>query len=237
MHSSTSTVVFDRSRRNPARPDGLPTTRTLVRYASDGAEGPSMITALVRVRRSDASPRRGSRPWHRAAWPPSRCCQSHPPHPARRYGQGGITRSADGSTTATTSPRDQSRFCSVSSTVTSSPGRAPLTNTTRPSSALASASPPATKRSGRTVTTVDAHPASVGAIACAKLGRWAIRTRSGTGTSATRSPFPPASVARRCGSSVRIRRRRRRRTGATPSSTATKCGMPKTPGGMVTSQS
>ena len=38
MHTSTSTVSFDRSRRKPARPDGLPTTRTLVRYARDGAD-------------------------------------------------------------------------------------------------------------------------------------------------------------------------------------------------------
>ena len=83
-----------------------------------------------------------------------RCCQPHPPQPARRDAHGGVTRSGAASCTVIVVARAQSFLAVTTSASTVSPGRAPRTNTTRPSSSRATASPPAAKRSGRSVSVV-----------------------------------------------------------------------------------
>ena len=178
--------AFARRGTRPAR-RRVAATRTVVRYPVGSTPPPSSTAGSATPPGppqgvEHESTRRADR-WASMVM----CCQPHPPQPARRDGQGGVTRSGEASTTATVVARAQSFFSAVSSASTVSPGSAPRTNTTRPPSSLAIASPPATKRSGRrhvsTVTDAEAMAARY------RRCRWPVRSRS------HRRCCPPTSPA------------------------------------------
>ncbi len=138
-HESTGTTSWERYRRSPARPARVTAKRIRVRQPRPSSSS-GRDSTLRSLHRSGASPPRRTRlsritdAFNAPCASSEACCQSQPPQtPA--YGQGGITRSADGRSTDSVSARTN-RPCfgaSVTRTRTRSPGRQWRTNSTWPS--------------------------------------------------------------------------------------------------------
>ena len=137
------------ARRKPNFPSALTAMRTVVRVPSEATCPPTVMSAssIFAVRLSAS---RTICTFASMCCETSRCCHEQPPQPRSTFGHGGVTRWAEGSMMAATSPRAKSFLAWVICTSTNSPGSAPGTNTTRPSARCPSASPPATNRSKRT---------------------------------------------------------------------------------------
>ena len=130
-HVSIEHRFVRRWRRNAARPSST-RARTVERYPVGGSEtGSSRGGSSTAPMRRNASRTMSS--FSRGCAAGAMCCQPQPPHPARANSQGGVIRSGEASTIATTRARSMSGRSCVTSASTRSPGSAPSTSTIRPS--------------------------------------------------------------------------------------------------------
>ena len=151
-HSPMWTISWDRCLCRPARPSRPTAKLTRVRQPSPGAAASGSSPGSASTVTSRSSPAIRASCWRTTAALSWRwagrlaCCQSQPPQPpGRACGQGGGTRSGDGSRISTASARASLAVTWVTAARTRSPGSACLTNTTCPlSSGRATHQPPCT---------------------------------------------------------------------------------------------